>query len=558
MAAGGRARGWSVFYRPAKRRWVLEYAGPGGRRCQKVIAADLGPARRRDAERWAEAWLQERALDPGATLARHRDRGRLLGDTLEAWAALRARQVRDGLIAPATHQDAIGRLRLHVAGAILDGAPLGERPLAEFDTTLCRRWLRQFRGTRAASTVRNTVFALAIFFDDVMAEGWTAHVQNPMRSSAITRELPALVQHTTARETPVLAATMAQRLVSSEAVQLHRRVRYVLALTSGARDGELAGLQWADIQLDGDATMRIAKALSLKGPDGYSTMGRTKNRRHRLVPLHPAAVAALREWQAAGWETVVGRAPGPDDAVFVGLHPLRRGEATRPQSARMLRDDLQAIGCTQPLRFHDLRATFISWMAQARVSETTIQRFVGQAGRGVTQRHYVHTEWADMVQALTVLPLRWQPAQPPASQVAARIQGRGRAPLTPPEPPTYADTTIENMALFGFDNDLAVLATSAPCGFENRRHGDVSRGSNPFSSAENPADDTAPLAAPVLAPASDAGRLTGSDDVAGRAWPALAWLEGQLGWEQAVADALGVPTLPAIPGITAPGARGLS
>jgi integrase len=471
-------RGWYVFWRADRRRWVLQYAGPAGREVQKTIETDVALTRtkRRDAEAWASAWLAEQSIDPTRALERRREDGRTLGEVAELWFALRASLVKAGHLAAATHQDSRGNIRLHVLPAVVGGRTLGERPIADIDTPLCRAWLRGF-DTRSASTVRNTVFAFRRLLDDAMVEEWTRHPHNPMKSPAIERELPPLPDaHATAegRAGKALDLAVAQALLGGEAVPLHRRVRYALALTTGARDGELSGLTWADVTLTpGGEELRITKALSLKGPGGYSTMGRTKTGRGRSFPLHPAAIAALREWQDEGYRVLVGRPPTPSSPVLPAAHAMKHGEANRPQSARALRADLDAVGHPLAVRFHDLRATFITWMNRALVDERLIRRFVGHAGKSVAERHYIHTDRAEMVEALARLALTWPSPTPDgalggAAASCQKARRTGRRPSKPPtttEPPTYANTTIDDMQLFDIDagqwsGDATVLKTA--------------------------------------------------------------------------------------------------
>lgn len=73
----------------------------------------------------------------------------------------------------------------------------------------------------------------------------------------------------------------------------------LMALTTGARKGELTGLRWGDVDLEG----------------GTATLQRTKNGTARVLPLTPAVVEELRRFEA-GRTTMVFRRDKAADKVF--------------------------------------------------------------------------------------------------------------------------------------------------------------------------------------------------------------------------------------------------
>ena len=69
---------------------------------------------------------------------------------------------------------------------------------------------------------------------------------------------------------------------------------YVLAVTTGMRQGELLGLQWPDVDLAA-ATLSVRHTLT-KSKDGTLERTQTKtNAGRRMIDLPPMAVGALRE-----------------------------------------------------------------------------------------------------------------------------------------------------------------------------------------------------------------------------------------------------------------------
>ena len=160
----------------------------------------------------------------------------------------------------------------------------------------------------------------------------------------------------------------AQTLIESPAISLERRARYSLAFTSGMRDGEIASARLKFLQLDADVpVLKILEAVAIIGAKGKGGFARAKapktKKSRRTLPLHPATVAALREWLKTRWIELVGRAPAPEDFLFPGLN----GRGARPRSAELIRDDLAAIGLLiefegQPIEFKATRSSFSSWL----------------------------------------------------------------------------------------------------------------------------------------------------------------------------------------------------
>lgn len=126
-------------------------------------------------------------------------------------------------------------------------------------------------------------------------------------------------------------------------VPLDRRVLYALAVYTGLRKGSLYALRWSG------ADLRHGTLTSLESKTGLP----------QLFEIRDDLVAMLSRWHAH-----LG-GPGPKVPI---VSPVVGGE----REAEALRADLETAGidravlfgghdAIQPLRFHDLRATFITW-----------------------------------------------------------------------------------------------------------------------------------------------------------------------------------------------------
>jgi integrase len=159
-----------------------------------------------------------------------------------------------------------------------------------------------------------------------------------------------------------------------------------LALASGARRGELLGLRWKDIDLDG-GKLRVERSLEqtragLRFKEPKSSYGR------RTITLPASAIAELRgHWTTSQEQRLalgLGRS-APDDLVFYMLD----GSPRRPNT--LSNDWLRAskvIG--RQISLHALRHTHASNLIAAGVDILTISRRLGHANPKITLAVYGH------------------------------------------------------------------------------------------------------------------------------------------------------------------------
>lgn len=420
-----KARGWSVFWREQKQRWILSRV-VGNEWVQKVLADaphENTKAGERRALQIAQAWMAQQGERPADAIAK-KPRGMTIAEASEKWLAIAEKKKNDGGLAPATLKDYRIDVKHYVLPPIRDVREEGgvawvggSLPLAELDVPRARRWLRAIRGTKSASTVRGARSSFARLYDCAVAEGWVRG-DNPFDNSALLEELPPLPIPTP----QVVPLAWMQAVVSDRATPLAWRVRYLLAVTSGARDGEIHGARICNLAIgeapivcDDGATVepipqwKITQAVAIVGREGFASDNNLKTASsHRTLPIHPAAVVALREWIQNGWRAWVGRAPSPADLLF----PSPDGNASRPRSAENLRADLARLGLPveiagAPIEFKSLRATFATALHEAGVDEHTRKRLMGHASTSVTERHYTRREIAALAQAVATIPIRW-------------------------------------------------------------------------------------------------------------------------------------------------------
>lgn len=169
-----------------------------------------------------------------------------------------------------------------------------------------------------------------------------------------------------------LSATEAGRLVNGCAPDFRPLVR--AALLTGARYGELVRLNVGDFQA---ATGQVYVAPSKSGKPRY-------------IPLNASGVELFKS-------LTVGR--DPMAPMFVKAASAPKPGATAKQSANRWGKNHQqkplAQACAQakispPIRFHELRHSYASALAQAGADLLTISKLLGHADTRITSRHYAH------------------------------------------------------------------------------------------------------------------------------------------------------------------------
>jgi integrase len=164
---------------------------------------------------------------------------------------------------------------------------------------------------------------------------------------------------------------------------------YVLALTTGMREGELLGLRWQDLDLD-RATLQVR--MNVQEADGKFIVAETKTAySRRSIALTKKAVAALRQHKAKQDEDrmALGDAWNAKlDLVF----PNRLGGIMIPDNLakRSFKRALGRIGLPLDVRFHDLRHTAATLLLSRGVHPKVVSEMLGHADISITLRVYAH------------------------------------------------------------------------------------------------------------------------------------------------------------------------
>jgi len=162
---------------------------------------------------------------------------------------------------------------------------------------------------------------------------------------------------------------------------------YVLAVTTGLRQGELLGLKWDDIDLE-VGTLQVRRTLTTAKGGPVLSAPKTKNSR-RTVKLSQTALEALRshlEHQLGEIDQAGGlwRENGLIFASEAGEPLDRRYITTHRFKPLLKRAKLPQV------RFHDLRHTCATLLLSKNVNPKVVSEMLGHATIAITLDTYSH------------------------------------------------------------------------------------------------------------------------------------------------------------------------
>lgn len=273
-------------------------------------------------------------------------------------------------------------LRLHAVPVF------GHLPLARVEPQHLQRLLADLlEAGLSPATVRQLHAVLRRAFGQAARWGLAAHnVASLVTPPRITRQEMATLSPEQARI--FLAAAKSDRLAAL----------YVLALTTGMRQGELLALRWQNI----DASTLHVKATLQRTPDGFIFAEPKTARSRRQVALTRAAVEALRSHRARQLQERLrmGVAWEDNDLVFAN-------ETGRPIEAANLRNrsfwPLLGRAGLPRVRFHDLRHTAATLMLGQGVHPKIVAEMLGHSQIAMTLDLYSHVTPTMQRQAVEAL-----------------------------------------------------------------------------------------------------------------------------------------------------------
>jgi integrase len=252
---------------------------------------------------------------------------------------------------------------------------------------ITRASVEKFQRTRLAtgikgSTVNREVACLRKILSHALDAGKIE--ANPLLRMKMLPESPGRI--------PVLEPTDENRLMVAALPWLRFMIR--MAVGTGARQGELLGLRWRDVDLG----------------NGSITISDSKSGESRRIPIHPALIDELtaRKGQPDGWVVTL-----PDGSC--------------PRSSTVthaFKDAARAIGRGE-LRFHDLRHIAGSRLLATGASLPEVAAMLGHKTLAMSKR-YSHVSPVRLAGLLATMPV--------AAEVEDPDKDRQRRPSGPRPP----------------------------------------------------------------------------------------------------------------------------
>jgi len=234
--------------------------------------------------------------------------------------------------------------------------------------------------TRSGSTVNRYLATLSHMFTMAVKE-WRLVPTNPVRDITKKREARGRVRFLSDTERDALLSA------SSESAWPALHTLILIAISTGARRGELINLKWDDVDL------RVREAsIDPKTGEKHAAMGRaivreTKNGETRSLPLVGKALEALRTLKLQG--SAKSEWVFPQPSGFPGPYENFDGVWYDALTAAKLED----------FRFHDLRHTTASYLAAQGASLLEIADTLGHKTLSMVKR-YSHLAQSHKVSAI--------------------------------------------------------------------------------------------------------------------------------------------------------------
>lgn len=241
------------------------------------------------------------------------------------------------------------------------------REIGVEDVQRLKAWLVEETAPR---TVRNVLSVLSSLMSTAVLWGYAD--TNPCDQVRAVRLPPTAHRAWTRAEVDAFLAYIEKH----ESVWL---APFGLMLLAGLRMGELLALTWDDVQLspglEGPGELQIRAALA-RDRHGKTHIKAPKSGRARAVPIPQRLVDILRRHpRRLDTQLVVARDDGGHLSPTLLRHPFRRA----------------CEGAGVPLiRFHDLRHTYATHLAQAGVPMPTLQVYLGHSDIKTTMIYARH------------------------------------------------------------------------------------------------------------------------------------------------------------------------
>lgn len=277
-----------------------------------------------------------------------------------------------GNVRPKTYQGYECYVRVHVLPALgkIRMAKLTPQQLQAF-------YSKKLEGDISPTTVRHLHATLHRAFEQAVRWG------------VVARNVANLVDPPRRRHKEMVALTPDQARALLEAAAEDRlEALYVLAVTTGMREGELLGLRWKDVDLDA-ATLQVRATMQRTKVGGLAISQPKTAASRRQIALTGMAVAALRRRKIRQAEEKLKTGPAWEDNDLVFPNTLGKPMEATNLLHRSFAPLLEKTALPK-IRFHDLRHTAATVLLRKRVPAKVVSEMLGHSNIGITLQVYSH------------------------------------------------------------------------------------------------------------------------------------------------------------------------
>jgi integrase len=246
------------------------------------------------------------------------------------------------------------------------------------DTAQVEKWIitRQQQNMNIL-TIRKVLVTLGQIFSYAVRHKYIE--VNPVRDA----ERPRGKGAEKSNKISILTPPEIKKLIDAVPDQKYRTL-FVLAIMTGARQGELLGLKWGDIDWE---NKQIHIQRTFNNGAWYDTETSTSNRK---VDIGQATISELKKWKLACPHNGLGLVFPNEVGGPIDHHNLIKRHfkpALDSANESLEKDNLPKI---PQIRFHDLRHTYASLLIEQGENIKYIQTQLGHSSPTVTLNVYAH------------------------------------------------------------------------------------------------------------------------------------------------------------------------
>lgn len=332
-------------------RWVIDFYDHSGKRRWKTLPKGITKAKAREELRGIEDLVAKRLFLPNKKIP-------LFSEVAKDWLEYKRPNLRE-----TTWEVCEGHTRNHFNE--LNGLKINRITTATIEKYITTR---QIQGMNI-NTLRKVLVTLGQILSYAVRHKYIDH--SPLKDAERPRSTGNEGQNI--EKCSILTPPQIKAFLSKTKSQKYK-VLFMLALFSGARQGEILGSKWSDIDWD---QRQIHIQRTFNNGHFFTTKTETSNRK---IDLGPNVMTKLKEWKLA--------CPGNELGL---IFPNEAGKPMDHNNLLKRHYELALKAANLPkIRFHDLRHTYASLLIDQGENIKYIQSQLGHSSPSVTLNVYAH------------------------------------------------------------------------------------------------------------------------------------------------------------------------